>query len=106
MRFWHSKPQHLSKLREFEQLAQDYALDLRWPNKEKAPWHVVATVGRYGRHPQIVQFWPHLLKAFWDIGGRCAVGSKEVMALIEEATDYAYAGDIDLVEDDDAQTVP
>jgi len=100
MEFWHSKPHHLSQVRAFAQLAEDYALDLEFPNKEKAPWHVRAVVGRYGTYPQTVQFWPHLMKAYWDTAHETAHGAKGIGDLIERAADHAYEADFAVLEDD------
>ena len=29
--FWHSKPHHLAKIREFEGVVHDFALEVTWP---------------------------------------------------------------------------
>lgn len=105
MRFWYSKPHHLAKIREFEELVHDFALEVTWPNAEKAPWHVQARVGHFAMYPQTINFWPHLMKAHWCGEGSIAVGGKEIAGLIERATMEAYAAQPLLMEEEDAETV-
>lgn len=104
--YWFSKPKQYPRIIEFRELVAEYKLEPVWPDKERAPWHVMATVGRGGRYPQKIQFWPHQMKAYWEGRKKPAVGPKPVRKLLDDAIERAYEGDdFDVVEDDDAETV-
>jgi hypothetical protein len=105
-RFYIKSEDQLPNVRHFGQLVQDLDLDLFWPNQQKAPWHVQFKVGVHGPRPQVINAWPHLLKAYWDREGGPVVGAAAIVDLVIRATDYAYERDgVILVEDDDAPPV-
>lgn len=106
--YWCRRPHQMQNLREFDQLVRDMDLQVTWPDKEQAPWHVHIHVGRGAAEPQIVSAWPHLLKVKWHGIRGARVGASAIYETIIAATDSAYAH-VDLFEDEegpDAKALP
>ena len=97
--YYYKNPWQMQNLKEFDQLVRDMDLQLSWPNKELAPWHVQIRVGLHGIHPQTINAWPHLLKTYWSGHRGPRVGAVAMYETILEATDTAYE-DVSLFEDE------
>lgn len=97
--YYYKKPSEIQNLKEFHQLVTDMDLQLRWPKREEAPWHVHILVGQNGPNPQKINAWPHLLKVYWSGHRGPRLGAAAIFDTIVEATDAAYDY-VDLFEDE------
>ena len=68
--------------------------DLYWPNKDKAPWHLQATVGK-----EKMNFWPHVMKSHVEYTKDVAVGFKAMRAMIRAAKIGEEDDDFDVFDD-------
>ncbi len=88
---------HLENNDTFRRVVNDYLwLKLFQPSPEKAPWHWQAIIE--GDQPQLVNFWPHTMKAQRD-GFPSVQGEEAMRAVIEGALADAQEEPFDVIED-------
>lgn len=93
-----AKPDHATNNARFAQIVKDYPqLAPFQPAPEKAPWHWQAVID-LGGYVQIVNFWPHRMKAQRD-GFKSVQGEQAVRGVIEGALEDACRPDPELFED-------
>jgi len=90
---------HHENVASFRELVKEFpALNLFFPNKEKAPWHVQAMI-EGTPYSIMVNFWPHVMKGQRD-GCHAVEGYGGIHdMLIEAFNDAAIGDDFELIED-------
>lgn len=93
-----NRPDHAENNAAFLRVVKDFpGLNLFQPSAEKAPWHWQAVIDT-GGYPQLLNFWPHVLKGQRD-GCFSVQGAEELRGIIEAAIEDSYRPEINLIED-------
>lgn len=89
---------HAANNAAFLRVVNEYPqLRLYQPSPVKAPWHWQAVIDM-GGDVQLLNFWPHTLKAQRD-GYKAVEGEIAIRGIIEGAIEDASRPSIDLIED-------
>jgi len=92
-----NRPDHAENNARFVRIINDYPqISLFQPSPEQAPWHFQAVID-FGHTPQLLNFWPHLLKGQRD-GFKAVTGEIAIRGIIEGAIEDAL-DDFELFED-------
>lgn len=92
-----NRPDHAQNNAEFSKIIRQFPdLRLYQPSPEKAPWHWQAVIN--GPYPQLINFWPHILKAQRD-GYKAVEGAEAIVGIIAGAAADALQEPFDLIEE-------
>jgi hypothetical protein len=91
------RPDHAENNATFLRVVNSYpTLAPFQPSPERAPWHWQAVID-LGRDVQILNFWPHTMKAQRD-GFKAVEGESAMRAVIEAALEDAAEEPFDVIE--------
>lgn len=92
-----NRPEDAANCAAFLRVVNEYPIvSLYQPAPDKAPWHVQAVID-LGRYPQVLNFWPHLLKGQRD-GCKSVQGEAALRGIIEGAIADASGEPFDMIE--------